>query len=105
MTRFPMASSTRTSSPALVRSLRPDRLPGVLLLAAALAGGSLLAQPGLAQSQSYLLKPGSKVGPASKVKATNCKTNPVDNSITCDTKVVNPPGDTQAKPQYSPFKP
>jgi hypothetical protein len=44
------------------------------------------------------------VGPASKVKATNCVTNPKDGSISCDTKIENPPGDTQAKPQYSPFK-
>ena len=58
----------------------------------------------MAQTQSYMLKPGSKVGPASKVKATNCVTNPVDNSTTCDTKIVNPPGDTLAKPQYTPFK-
>lgn len=102
---FPMVSVLRASCPALPSRNPPGRAPQALLLASALAGLSLLAQPALAQSESFLLKPGSKVGPASKVKTSNCKTNPIDNSITCDTKVVNPPGDTLAKPQYSPFKP
>ena len=99
-----MVSVLRISRPALLRSNRPLRTPRALVLALALAGVSLVAQPGLAQSESFLLKPGSKVGPASKVKATNCVTNPKDGSISCDTKIENPPGDTQAKPQYSPFK-
>jgi hypothetical protein len=100
-----MVSVLRISLPALPRPNRPVQTPRALFLALALAGVSLVAQPALAQSESFLLKPGSKVGPASNVKATNCKTNPSDGSITCDTKIVNPPGDTQAKPQYSPFKP
>jgi hypothetical protein len=100
-----MLSVLRLLSPGLPRRHRPGRRSSSLLLIVTLAGLSLVAQPGLAQSESFLLKPGSKVGPASKVKATNCKTNPTDGSITCDTKIVNPPGDTQAKPQYSPFKP
>ncbi len=83
---------------------RPSRGSRALLLALGIAGVVLVARPGLAQSEAFLLKPGSKVGPASNVKATNCKTNPADGSITCDTKIENPPGDTQAKPQYSPFK-
>jgi hypothetical protein len=65
---------------------------------------SLSGMPVRAQVESFLLKPGSKVGPASKVKATNCVTNPADGSMTCDTKIENAPGDTPAKPQYSPFK-
>ena len=69
-----------------------------------MAGLSLVARPGLAQSEAFLLKPGSKVGPASNVKATNCKTNPADGSITCDTKIENSPSDTQAKPEFSPFR-
>ena len=64
---------------------------------------SALALPAGAQTESFLLKPGSKVSPASKVKPTNCKTA-ADGTITCDTKIDNPPGDTLAKPQYSPFK-
>lgn len=100
-----MVSVLRISRPALLRPNRPLRTPRALVvLSLALAGISLVAQPGLAQSESFLLKPGSKVGPASKVKATNCVTNPKDGSISCDTKIENPPGDTLAKPQYSPFK-
>lgn len=52
--------------------------------------------------ESFLLGPGSKVGPATQVEPTNCVTAD-DGTITCDTKLVNPPGDTPAKPQYSPF--
>ena len=37
-----------------------------------------------------------------KIEPSNCITA-ADGSITCDTKVVNPPGDTPAKPQYRPF--
>lgn len=55
-----------------------------------------------AQSESYLLGPGSNVGPASTVKTLNCATNP-DGSTTCDTRIENPAGDTQAKPQYNYF--
>jgi hypothetical protein len=43
------------------------------------------------------------VGPATKVEPRNCVTA-ADGSITCDTEIVNPPGDTPAKPQYNPFK-
>jgi hypothetical protein len=71
----------------------------------ALAAALLLASPGpvLAQSESYMLKPGSKVGPATQVKETDCVTNR-DGSRTCNTKLVNPAGDTQAKPIFTPFK-
>ena len=103
----PLAPAIRPEPPVMrspMLSILRMTTPG-LLLPFALAGIALVAQPGLAQSESFLLKPGSKVGPASKVKATNCKTNPSDGSVTCDTKIVNPPGDTMAKPQYSPFKP
>jgi hypothetical protein len=58
--------------------------------------------PALAQVESFLLGPGSNVGPATKVEPVNCVTAP-DGSITCGTKIVNPEGDTPAKPQYSPF--
>lgn len=62
-----------------------------------------LSLPAKAQVESFMLKPGSKVGPATKVKATNCVTQK-DGSVTCDTQLVNPAGDTPAKPQFSPFK-
>ena len=74
----------------------------VATLGLVLAGISLIPATALAQSESYLLGPGSNIGPATTIKPTNCKTA-ADGTITCDTKVVNPKGDTPAKPQYSPF--
>lgn len=71
-------------------------LAGVTLVGAA-------APAALAQAGSYLWGPGSNVGPSTRVVPQNCVTAK-DGSITCDTKVVNPPGDTPAKPQYDPFK-
>jgi hypothetical protein len=50
-----------------------------------------------------MLGPGSNVGPSTRVVPKNCVTAK-DGSITCDTQVVNPPGDTPAKPIYDPFK-
>ncbi|NBR43886.1 MAG: hypothetical protein EBT85_02220 [Synechococcaceae bacterium WB5_2B_268] len=66
--------------------------------------GALVLIPGavLAQSESYLLGPGSNVGPDSTLKTVNCLTNP-DGSTTCDTRIQNPAGDTQAKPQINYF--
>ena len=61
------------------------------------------ATPALAQVESFMLQPGSSVGPATKVIPTNCVTGP-DGSVTCDTKLENPPSDTPARPQYQPFK-
>jgi len=73
----------------------------VLMVGAALVGGS--ASPVLAQAGSYMLGPGSNVGPSTRVVPKNCVTAK-DGSITCDTQIVNPPGDTPAKPVYEPFK-
>lgn len=76
--------------------------PVLALLAA--AGASLLVQPpARAQVESFLWGPGSNVGPSTTVEPKNCVTA-ADGSITCDTKLVNPEGTTQARPQYSPFK-
>jgi len=61
-----------------------------------------LASPGLAQSQRFLLGPGSNIVTETKIEPQNCVTA-ADGSITCDTKIVNPKGDTPAKPIYSPF--
>jgi hypothetical protein len=76
-----------------------------LLLAATTTLVATLLSPvaARAQAESFLWGPGSNVGPATKVEPKNCVTA-ADGSITCDTQLVNPPGDTQAKPQYNPFK-
>ena len=50
-----------------------------------------------------MLKPGSKVVPATQIVPTNCVTA-ADGSVTCDTKIQNSPSDTPAKPSYQPFK-
>jgi hypothetical protein len=67
--------------------------------------GSLLAlsAPALAQVESFMLKSGSQVGPATEVKPKNCVTA-TDGTVTCGTELVNPPGNTPAKPQFSPFR-
>lgn len=57
----------------------------------------------LAQVETFINKPGSSVGPATKVVPTNCVTAP-DGSLTCDTKLQNSPSDTPAKPHFSPFR-
>ena len=59
--------------------------------------------PSWAQAESFLVGPGSSVGPSTKVKPKNCVTGP-DGSITCDTQLENSPGDTQARPIYEQFK-
>ena len=82
-----------------------SRGAGLALLLALAAWAPSAARAGglLAAVESYMLAPGSNVGPATKVEPKNCVTA-ADGSITCDTQLVNPPGDTQAKPQYNPFK-
>lgn len=100
MTRIisPPASATRADRrPRAIR-----RRCGLIGLAAGLVL-SMAATPASAQVESFILQPGSNVGPASKVKATNCVTAP-DGSVTCDTKIENNPADTPARPEYSPFK-
>jgi hypothetical protein len=68
-----------------------------------LAAVLLPLQPARAQVESFINKPGSSVGPATKVVPTNCVTAP-DGSLTCDTKLENSPSDTPAKPQFTPFR-
>lgn len=70
-----------------------------------LAAALLLAfhLPARAQVEKFMLGPGSQVGPATKVKATDCVTKP-DGTVVCNTKLVNPPSNSPAKPVYSPFK-
>jgi hypothetical protein len=68
-----------------------------------LTAGLGLAAPAIAQSERFLLGPGSKVGPATEVKPKNCVTAP-DGTVTCDTELVNPAGDTRAQPQFDLFR-
>lgn len=80
-----------------------DRLRRVVLSLGAIV--LLLSGPGLqAQSQRFLLSPGNrgKVGPNTTVTPENCVTA-ADGSVTCDTKLENPSGDSPAKPQFNPF--
>jgi len=77
--------------------------PWSLRAAAALVVGLCLTPAAQAQVESFMLKRGSNVGPETKVKPTNCVTGP-DGSIRCDTVIVNSPSDTQAKPNFQPFK-
>ncbi|MFM7675958.1 MAG: hypothetical protein ACKO5F_10320 [Synechococcus sp.] len=75
-----------------------------LLALLALGGAPALAEAGaLAQSQRFLLGPGSSVGPETKVKPENCVTA-ADGSVTCDTKLENSPSDTPARPELDPFR-
>ena len=90
--------------PSEWEQIRPSgtvsRPPLALLTCLSLAGS---ASPALAQVESFMLKPGSNVGPATKVTPTNCVTG-ADGSVSCDTKIENSPSDTPAKPQFQPFK-
>ena len=81
--------------------MRPPRLIPCLGIVS-LASWLSLAPPAMAQVEQFILKSGSEVGPATKVKPKNCVTAK-DGSITCQTELVNPPGNTPAKPQFSPF--
>ena len=81
--------------------LPPPRTPPRRHRAAALL--PLVTLPCSAQVERFINKPGSNVGPATKVVPTNCVSAP-DGSLTCDTKIENSPSDTQAKPEFSPFR-
>jgi hypothetical protein len=88
--------------------LPPSTMPPIEFLRVALAATlavPVLALPGRSQVETFLYdgRPASKVGPATKVKPADCRTNPADGSITCDTKLENSPSDTPAKPKYQPF--
>ncbi|WP_457767821.1 hypothetical protein [Cyanobium sp. ULC084] len=68
-----------------------------------LVSGTWSAPAAWAQSESYLLKRGSNVGPSTRIKPVDCVTA-ADGSVTCNTAIENSPSDTPAKPEYSPFK-
>ena len=80
----------------------PCRYP-LMLLCVASVSALLGAGPAVAQVQQFILGPGSSVGRETKVEPKNCVTDPKTGAITCDTQLVNPPGDTPAKPSYTPF--
>ncbi len=77
----------------------------VMALRFALLGAAavlLFPAAAMAQSGSYILGPGSDVGKETRIEESNCVTA-ADGSVTCDTKIVNPPGQTRARPQFEPF--
>ena len=78
------------------------KLIQVLTACSVLVCASVGASTALAQTEGWLLGPGSKTGKESRIEPTNCITG-ADGSITCDTKVVNPPNNTPARPYYNPF--
>jgi len=81
---------------------QPKAAPSLHALVAGLGLATALANPALAQSERFILGPGSNIGPETKIEPKNCVTA-ADGSVTCDTKIVNPKGDTPAKPIYAPF--
>lgn len=74
-----------------------------LLLGTSLAPLLLSGQPSSAQVQRFMLAPGSSVGNETQIKPKNCVTDAKTGAVTCDTEIVNPPGNTPAKPSYTPF--
>lgn len=74
----------------------------LLLALAASAPSAVRAGNLIAAVESYMLAPGSSVGPATEVKPANCRTA-ADGSVTCDTRLENPKGDTPAQPNFQPF--
>lgn len=96
----PAMTTSATLRPSRSAPLSPARTAALSLLAAACL--SLADLPAQAQVETFINKPGSSVGPATKVVPKNCITAP-DGSLTCDTKIENSPSDTPAKPHFSPF--
>lgn len=86
-----------TSHPDIVTM--PQTMLGISLLALISA---LTPQGAMAQSEVWLLGPNSRTGDQSTVVPTDCVEG-ADGSITCNTKIENPPGDTPAKPFFNPF--
>jgi hypothetical protein len=80
----------------------PRTLPH-LVRGLGLGGLLALSTPVGAQVESFTLESGSQVGPATQVKPKNCVTAK-DGTITCDTELVNPPGNTPARPHFNPFR-
>ena len=82
-----------------------DTMTTALLTAAftlLLSFSAAIAPAARAQSEGWMLGPGSKTSKDSKVVPTNCKTM-ADGAISCDTKVETPASNTPARPYYNPF--
>lgn len=84
-------------------SLTVRRRLFLLLRLTLLVSCAVVALPAGAQVQTFMNKPGSNVGPSTKIKPVNCVTA-ADGAVTCDTQIENSPSDTPAKPIYQPFK-
>lgn len=89
--------------PVFKRSVAAPLLGAGATLLTAISLAAFLTPSAQAQAQRFLWGPGPSVGPATKVVPANCLMA-ADGTITCDTKLVNPPGDTQAKPQLDYFQ-
>ena len=64
-----------------------------------LCGGIL----GVRTNRRLAAGPGSATGKDSTKSKPPTASTAEDGSITCDTKVVNPAGNTKARPYYNPF--
>ena len=67
-----------------------------------LSFSAAIAPAARAQSEGWMLGPGSRTDKNSKVVPTNCVTTP-DGAISCDTKLETPTSNTPARPYYNPF--
>ena len=67
-----------------------------------LSFGAAVAPVARAQSEGWILGPGSKTSKDSKVVPTNCEMA-ANGEISCDTKVETPASNTPARPYYNPF--
>jgi len=79
------------------------KLSSVMACLGVITSLQLAAPPMLkAQSEGWLLGPNSRTGKNSKVVPTDC-IEAADGSITCNTKIENPSGETPARPSFNPF--
>tara|TARA_B100001063_G_scaffold31575_1_gene24710 strand:+ start:631 stop:879 length:249 start_codon:yes stop_codon:yes gene_type:complete len=70
---------------------------------AVMVGLTTMASPAVqAQSEGWILGPGSRNDKNSTVVPTNCVTAE-DGSVSCDTKLENSGNRTPARPYYNPF--
>jgi hypothetical protein len=87
-------AASRSSLPGL-----PAAVATLLLAALALTAVS----PAWAQRQTFMRGRGSQVNPNTEVVPTNCVTAP-DGTVTCDTELRNPRGQTPARPSLDLFE-